>query len=74
MYNGLVEGKFGQADQQLERCFLKIYGHFWQPFFLQKLTSEATSRTKLRVSKVAVCCFSLGICYDFYIVKTAAGG
>jgi hypothetical protein len=29
---------------------------------------------KLRVSKVAVCCFSWGICYDFYAVKTAAGG
>jgi hypothetical protein len=29
---------------------------------------------KLRVSKVAVCCFSWGICYDFYRVKTAAGG
>jgi hypothetical protein len=30
--------------------------------------------SKLRVSKVAVCCFSWGICYDFYGVKTAAGG
>jgi hypothetical protein len=30
--------------------------------------------TKLRASKVAVCCFSWGICYDFYGVKTAAGG
>jgi hypothetical protein len=30
--------------------------------------------SKLRVSKVAVCCFSWGICYDFYGVKTAEGG
>jgi hypothetical protein len=31
-------------------------------------------KAKLRVSKVAVCCFSWGICYDFYGVKSAAGG
>jgi hypothetical protein len=30
--------------------------------------------TKLRVSKVAVCCFLWGICYDFYGVKTAERG
>jgi hypothetical protein len=29
---------------------------------------------KLRVSKVAVFCFSWGICNDFYGVKSAAGG
>jgi hypothetical protein len=32
------------------------------------------SEAKLRASKVAVCCFSWGICYDCYGVKTAAGG
>jgi hypothetical protein len=31
-------------------------------------------KSKLRVSKVAVCCFSWDICYDFYGVKTAEGG
>jgi hypothetical protein len=31
-------------------------------------------KPKLRVSKVAVCCFSWGICDDFYGVKSAAGG
>jgi hypothetical protein len=35
---------------------------------------SVTHTSKLRVSKVAVCCFSWGICYDFYGVKTAAGG
>jgi hypothetical protein len=41
---------------------------------LNGLSFHSSVVSKLTVSKVAVCCFSWGICYDFYRVKTAEGG
>jgi hypothetical protein len=54
--------------------FLSSYMTLISYFFIPMLCHCFALYSKLRVSKVAVCCFSWGISYDFYGVKTAAGG
>jgi hypothetical protein len=47
----------------------KVFTHKTTTTGLYKVYLLKNHESKLRDSKVAVCCFSWGICYDFYGVK-----
>jgi hypothetical protein len=68
------DGVVSLSKTQQRTEFLAHLQSWRQSQLSMGLSGLNLGRPKLRVSKVAVCCFSWGICYDFYGVKSAAGG